>query len=66
MEIWVYTDDKGNYLTISKTNELKYGRTKNINKSAIWFNKRKALTWKSSIEIKYPNMRLAECGLILK
>ena len=59
---WIYTDDKGNYITDCIT---RFGRTKTLNKAAVWDNRRNALSWKRKIKNKFPTMELKKATLTI-
>lgn len=57
---WVYSDNRGNFVKIVS---IHIGKTKSINKSSYWENKKAALSWFDSVKSKFPNMELKKCGL---
>ncbi len=62
MKTTFYVYKCGNYyLKVSKN--LKLSLTKDINKASYWNLKRQANSWKLSVENKYPEAKLVECGI---
>lgn len=59
---YLYTDGQ-RFISIGG---ISIHRTKKIEKASYWFNKKRALSWKTYIQKRYPEFELKEATLIIK